>query len=66
MVLFPLWGGACRMSENEKRIKNKILLPVQGCLTGKDAAGLEERVKENRRKDKLQTHIFHPLCLRLK
>lgn len=46
MVLFALGGGACRMSENEKRIKNKILLPVPGCLMGKDAAGLEEGVKE--------------------
>ena len=25
-----------------------------------------ERLKEKRRKGKMQTHIFHPLCLRLK
>ncbi len=29
-------------------------------------ADMSRRVKEKRRKDKMQTHIFHLLCLRLK
>ena len=59
------------IAEKHRRERAMLFFCVESCYVHYAEKQRRDEVKgerkiENRRKGKMQTHIFHPLCLRLK